>query len=768
MSTKIGPKIGIEGEAEFRKQISNINQQLATLGSEMKAITSEFGTNADAQVQLARQTKNLTDSIAAQQSKVDMLGDMWKKSADALGENDTKTLKWKQLLNEATAELNGMQAELKQSTDGIGKMADEAEDSTGKFDGFKAALGGIGAVLGSITAAAGAAAVAMAKTVVQSFGELEQNLGGSEAVFRDYAESIQKVGEEAYKNLGVSQSQYLATANKMGALFQGSGLEVAESYELTTQAMQRAADMASVMGIDMQMALDSVAGAAKGNFTMMDNLGVAMNATNIEAYALANGIDFVWKEASQADKARVAMQMFLESTTQYAGNFARESTETITGSLGLLQAATDSFVAGLGNADADMQNLTQNMIDAFGAVVTNVTPILENIVAAIPQATDEILTHIGGILPVLLDTVTSLFQSTLQTLLQLLPELVPAATNAVLTVTSTLVESLPLIVDAATRIIVSLTQGISSALPELIPAATDAVLMVAETLIENLDLVIDAALELTIALAEGLIGALPTLVDKAPKIILKLYSAFVDNAPKLLSAGAELLGTVISGILSVLPKLIGEIPIIIVHIVQKFLEGLPKFLDAGSQLLGSVISGVLDAVPELLRNVGNLVKNLILEFKNKLGDFADIGENLVRGIWSGIQSMARWLKDKIKNFGTSIVDAVTDVFGINSPSTVMRDEVGKYLAQGIGVGFENEMRNVSARMTRSIQTPEMSFGNIAAGMVNGIQTALAGIGNPAGRMVIEVPVIINGKELYRRTLSDLRSVERANPEVRST
>ena len=82
--------------------------------------------------------------------------------------------------------------------------------------------------------------------------------------------------------MGVTQSEYLATANKMGALFQGSGLDVQKSAELTEQAMQRAADMKSVMGIDIQMARDSVAGAAKENFTMMDNLGVAMNATTIE------------------------------------------------------------------------------------------------------------------------------------------------------------------------------------------------------------------------------------------------------------------------------------------------------------------------------------------------------------------------------------------------------------------------------------------------------------------------------------------------------
>ena len=56
--------------------------------------------------------------------------------------------------------------------------------------------------------------------------------------------------------------------------------------------------MASVMGIDMQVALDSVAGAAKGNFTMMDNLGVAMNATSIEAYAVGKGLDFVWSKAN--------------------------------------------------------------------------------------------------------------------------------------------------------------------------------------------------------------------------------------------------------------------------------------------------------------------------------------------------------------------------------------------------------------------------------------------------------------------------------------
>ena len=245
----------------------------------------------------------------------------------------TQTQKYQQAVNLATT-LNKMESELKDNKTALKDAGKAADDSGPKFEKLGSILKGAGVAMAAVAAAAGAAAIKMGKEVVKAFGELEQNLGGSEAVFGEYAKSIQKTGEDAYKNLGVSQSDYLATANKMGALFQGSGVEQQKSLELTEQAMQRAADMASVMGIDMQVALDSVAGAAKGNFTMMDNLGVAMNATTIEAYA-GKGLDFVWNKASQAEKSELAMQMFFENTEQYAGNFAKESTQTVTGSWAL-------------------------------------------------------------------------------------------------------------------------------------------------------------------------------------------------------------------------------------------------------------------------------------------------------------------------------------------------------------------------------------------------------------------------------------------------
>lgn len=99
-------------------------------------------------------------------------------------------------------------------------------------------------------------------------GELEQNLGGASAVFGDYFNDIQKSAESAYNKIGLSQSKYLSYANKMGSLLQGSGYTQAEALTETTRVMQRASDVASIMGLSVEDAMTAVAGAAKGNFTI--------------------------------------------------------------------------------------------------------------------------------------------------------------------------------------------------------------------------------------------------------------------------------------------------------------------------------------------------------------------------------------------------------------------------------------------------------------------------------------------------------------------
>ena len=316
---EIKTTLAIDGEQAFKRSMDEAYRGMRILGSEMKLNTSIFGQNADSMDGLTQRSTTLTKQIEQQRGIVEALSKAVEDSAGAYGETDKRTDAYRIKLNNATAALNNMESELGENENAIndfGKETDVAEKKTGKWDnalktvaitlgkGLAAAAKTAAVAVGTVAIAAGAAAVKLGTEVVNSFGELEQNLGGAEAVFGEYADSIKKSGEDAYLNLGASQSAYLATANKMGALFQGSGIEQQRSLELTTQAMQRAADMASVMGIDTQVALDSITGAAKGNFSMMDNLGVAMNATTVEAYALSKGLDFTWASATGAEKSR--------------------------------------------------------------------------------------------------------------------------------------------------------------------------------------------------------------------------------------------------------------------------------------------------------------------------------------------------------------------------------------------------------------------------------------------------------------------------------
>lgn len=214
---------------------------------------------------------------------------------------------------------------------------------------------------------------AMLKKVVTAAGELEQNIGGSSAVFGNFAQSLQQSASQAYRTMGLSQSEYLATANKMGALFQGSGFSIAQSVDMTTSAMQRAADVASIMGVDVGSAMEAVSGAAKGNFTMMDNLGVAINDTTLQIYAQEKGLG---KLETTQQKVNAAMQMFLEKSDYAAGNYAKEN-ETFAGSLQTFRAELQNAAAEVGT---ELLPVATQGIQILSTVLKEAAPVITDIV----------------------------------------------------------------------------------------------------------------------------------------------------------------------------------------------------------------------------------------------------------------------------------------------------------------------------------------------------------------------------------------------------
>ena len=529
--------------------VKEIDSSSKKLNSELKQINSALKLDPENAVLAAQKLEVMGDAAKEAQKKIEKLesqqeamnkalqnGDI---SAEYYREYQREIEKAERTVREFTKAQNEAQKAAEDSAQAQQNSAQATAESDNTLSGWGETMKGILAskavtILADGIMQAAESLIELGKSSVTAYGELEQNLGGADAVFGKYSESIKSSAEDAYRVMGTSQSEYLATANKMGALFQGSGVDQQRSLELTAQAMQRAADMASVMGIETSAALEAVTGAAKGNYTMMDNLGVAMNATTLKAYALSKGLDVTWDSASNAEKAEIAMQYFFENTEQYAGNFEREARETVSGSIGLLTASVESLMAGLGNPEADIINLTQNVIDAFNAVSDNVTPVLDTIALALPQVADNLVDALPDVLPGIAETAGKIGETLLNGLLDNLPEMTETAVQLIADFAQSIVSALPELAEAAAEMISVLANGLSEALPELIPAAVEAVIKVTEALIDNAPLMVDAAIQLIEALAEGLAKSIPQLLQEAPVIITKLIEALAEVVPALI------------------------------------------------------------------------------------------------------------------------------------------------------------------------------------------------------------------------------------------
>ena len=602
----------------------------------------------------------------------------------------------------------------------IGGEASSAGKSAGSLLG-----GNIASTLKKVLASA-AIGKAVKDTIMEG-AELQQNLGGTEAVFGEFASSIQASAQEAYKNMGMSASEYMATANKMGSLFQGSGLTQQRALDLTSAAMQRAADVASVMGIDTASAMESITGAAKGNFTMMDNLGVAMNATTLQAYALEKGINFKWQTASNAQKAELAMQMFMERTSQYAGNFTRESEQTISGSLGAMQAAIKDVMGRL-TLGMDIGPALNNLMTTATTFLTkNLIPAVLNIVSALPSAAMAVInallpSDIQGAISGLIGKVSGFIRSSLPGMaaqgyemlggiitgmLQRIPELITFAGEMIMQFYSAIFEAAPSLWSAGESFIVNLVQGIATALPGIASAAVDVVSGFLDFLVENGPALASAGIELVLDLIQGLISALPEIATTAFSLITQLVVTLLEHAPDLIANGIELVAQLVAGLI----------------------QSLPDVINAAVE----IGNGILDSLKSV--------------------DWIGLGADIIAGIVRGIMGAASSLYEALRDLASRALESAKSALGIKSPSRVFRDQVGRYISEGIAVGIEENTGSV----TRAVQRVSTAA---SAGFVPSYD--VSGFGDYSGAPRVQVVQNIYSEA---KTASDLMLEARYNIEL---
>lgn len=491
MAADIGPKIGIDGEKEFRDALKSMGQQLKTLGTEMKAVTSAFDVDNDSQKKLAAQSDVLTRQLEIQEQRITEIQKALDYARANYAENSNEVQRWQQALNNATTDLNNTKKQLGDLENGVDDVGDAMDDAGKKTTTFgdilkgslasEAIINGVKAVASGIKALIGGA--------VEGHGEYEQLAGGVETLFKDSAQTVQDYANTAYKTAGLSANKYMETVTSFSAsLLQSMGNDTDAAAEKANLAITDMSDNANKMGTDMQSVQNAYQGFAKQNYTMLDNLKLGYGGTKEEMQRLLDDANAL--NAAQGNYTNYTIESYadivdaihtVQTEMGITGTTALEASTTVEGSINSMKSAWSNFVVGLGNDNADIADLSAQLIESVGTVAENVLPVIETVLTNIadtvkeqgPEMITKFVAYAIDKLPEVIALGLQMVLALVKGLAQNLPQLVQGTLNMIDTIAGALYDALPDIIEVGKNIVKGLWEGIKAMASWLKDKVTD-------------------------------------------------------------------------------------------------------------------------------------------------------------------------------------------------------------------------------------------------------------------------------------------------------
>ena len=674
MASSFGGAIKLTGESEYRKALRDITSNLREVSSELKLTNTQFASGDKTVKETKPAYTNMNNTVQQQKEKINTLRTALAEAEKQYGSNNEKVKNFKTQLNNAENQLIQMENATNKSNKELKNMKsgfDDAGQGALKFgDLLKAnVLGdfitsGLKTVAGAVKQL-GSVFLTVGKEALDSYADYEQLVGGVETLFKDSSGIVENYANNAYKTAGLSANDYMETVTSFSAsLLQSLDGDTAKVAEVSNMAVTDMADNANKMGTDMSSIQNAYQGFAKQNYTMLDNLKLGYGGTKSEMERLlsdAQKISGVKYDISNLNDVYQAIHV-VQGELGITGTTAKEASTTIQGSVSAMKSAWQNMLTGIADDNADFDGLINNLVDSIVTAGENILPRVETIIDGVIELVMSTTEIIIDDLPQIIETGRGMISGLLQGIQEMLPELAGSAFLIIQELVTSLLESLPQLLQMGIDLLTELINGISQTLPQLIPVMVEAVAGIAETLIDNIDTIVDAGINLIIGLADGLIAALPKLIERAPVIIDKLVTKLTD------------------------PDMIGRI------------------IQAAGRLISELAIGLIQAIPKLLANIPQIINSIAKGLLNGIADLRDVGKNLLKGLWEGMSGIKDWLWDKVKGMLNGLTDKIKGFFGIHSPSTLFKNEIGENLALGLGEGFTDTMKNVSNDMQNSIPT----------------------------------------------------------------
>lgn len=576
---------------------------------------------------------------------------------------------------------------------------DQASGEVDKIgDGIKNKLGAAAKAGVAAAAAVGTATVAIGKTALDAYSNYEQLVGGIDTLFKASSGKIQQYAANAYQTAGVSANRYMEISTSFAAaLISSLGGNTEAAADMANTAITDMSDNANKMGTSLETVQEAYQSLARGNYEMLDSLKLGYGGTKEELNRL---LDDAEKFSAAQGKVRdfsvdsysdiVEAIHIVQDEMGITGTTAEEAATTIEGSVNKAKAAWDNWLAGLGDEDADMGALTDQLVQSVVTAGENIIPrfgqIMSNLVTTVATYAPQVGAAIMGGISQL--DFTSIGQT---------------ASDLILMLVDGIVQNLPMLASAALQIVMALGQGLIENGPQIMALLGQLLLQLANFIIQNVPNILDAAVQFFGMLVQGIAQNAPTIIATLVSLMGQLIAQVISWAAQMLSQAISAGAQFLSGLAGQLSQVPGR--------VAEFLAG----------VISTVIGWVTQFASNATSAASQFASNLIDGLASIPGQVASIGSNIIQGLVNGVTGAADKLIDSVKGAVGDAIEGAKNLLGIHSPSRVFR-EIGQYTMQGAALGVDDDADLLSK-----------STDNAMRGMISTAQDiAVPGVGNVAG------------------------------------
>ena len=552
--------------------------------------------------------------------------------------------------------------------------AKEIGEKSGKHLGETMAKGlkATGAVIGAAMAAATAGVVATGKAFINAANDVAS-----------YGDNIDKMS----KKMGVSSTFF----QEFDFIAQHAGTSM-ESLKTSMKTLANAAvngsDAFKKLGISQEEVANlSQEDLFRRTITALQNVEDTTTRTALASKLLGRGATELGAlfdmSAEETEALRQQVHdlggVMSDEAVKAAATYQDEMQNMQTSLTGVKNNLMSQFLPGISSVMQGLSKVFSGDQSGMGAITKGIQSVIQNITAMAPQfiaiistIVNSLITAFGPMLPQLVSALFGFITQVLTTFTTMIPQLTPVITLGLQGIAQALLTCLPVLIQGLMGVITGIVTWLSSG--------------------DNVKTFVDGILQLVSTLAEGFADMLPILLPAIVNIIGQIANSLTEpkNVKMILTSVLYIVGAVVVALVKALPEIGGVIVKLGVNIIQTLKE-----------LGSSILSRIGPWFSQTIGKIGGFVSDVIGKIAALPNKVIQIGRDLAAGLWKGINEKLQWLKGKIDSFGKSIVDKVRSVFKVHSPSKVFA-EIGTFLAEGLGVGWEDTLPEVRTDMAKSL------------------------------------------------------------------